>query len=165
MPTRDRSIAQLAGDLEALAERLIDLEGAGSRDLVTEPAIEAIRESNAEIWRTKGRALGQPWGSYSRRYEHPLQKNRGDQYWLIDEDYFTRDGLRSSLVQLGRSSNSRLLFFRDYVEWFSTIFYAARVNQRYGTIYGITPRGRAGIRRAMVARLREMLFPSPTDNQ
>jgi len=78
---------------------------------------------------------------------------------------FTRDGLRSSLVQLGRSSNSRLLFFRDYVEWFSTIPYAARVNQRYGTIYGITPRGRAGIRRAMVARLREMLLPSPTDNQ
>lgn len=162
MPTRNRSFSDLPGDLEALAERLIDLEGAGTRQLVSEQAIEAIRESNAEIWRSKGRAIGQPWGSYRRKHKHPLRKNRGDQYWLIDEDYFNRDGLRSSLVQLGRSPHSRLLYFADYIEWFSTLPYAARVNREFGTIYGITARGRANIRRAMYKRLRSMLFPGGT---
>lgn len=157
MTVRDKPISALAGDLEALANRLRALSEATARDLLPVNTLELVRESNADIWATRGAAIGQRWGTYGGEYPHPLPKFPGITYWLIDTDYFNPDGLRSSLTQLGRSRNSVVTWRKRSMGWRSIIPYADSVNTRYGTIYGLTPTARtrifSGLRRVVFSRV------------
>jgi len=151
---RVRPLSALSGDLMALAARLQTLQSATARELLPPSTLEHVRQSNAEIWATKGRAIGRPWGSYQQDHPgHPLPKPKGATYWLIDFDYFEPDHLRSSLTQLGRTRNSVVTWRQNTVGWRSIVPYADRVNARFGTIYGLTPKARAAIFEGMRRRL------------
>jgi hypothetical protein len=149
-------LASLAPDLLAMAEGLRALAAAKAVDLVTEPAIDAVRESNADIFATRGGAIGAMWGSYARKYSHPLPKDVRIRYWLIDEDYFDQMHLRTSLTQVGRHPRSRLQYTGMEARWWSTLPYASYVNRRYGTIYGLTRRGKDAVLEAVANQAREI---------
>lgn len=150
-----KPFSQLAPDLMALAERVRKLADPDARETLPTNTLDIVRESNADMFASRGRAIGAMWGSYRSEYKHPLPKYPGVRYWLIDTDYFADDGLRSSLTQVGRSRNSVVTWRKSSVGWRSLIPYADKVNAQYGTIYGLTDKARnqllQGVRRRTFA--------------
>lgn len=149
-----------AARLRIIAGRLNSLATVKARDLFDAPTLRLIERNNAEIFDTKGRSIGAKWGSYKRKRRHPLPKGKGERYWLVDKDYFSKSHLRSSLTNF-KSRDADLTFknqgnqyrLKRIVSWSSRVEYAQYVNRQYGKIFGLSP----SFKRRILAHLRARL--------
>jgi hypothetical protein len=154
--------------LRVIAGRLESLAQLKARDLFDAPTLRLIERNNAEIFDTKGRSIGARWGNYKRKREHPLPKGKGDRYWLVDKDYFSKSHLRSSLANF-KSRDADLTFrnqgnqyrLKRIVAWSSKVEYAQSVNRQYGKIFGLSP----SFKRRILAQVRARIIAHLTGTE
>ena len=150
-----------AARLRVFAARIESLTTLKARDLFDAPTLRLIERNNEDVFDTRGRSIRAPWGSYKRKRDHPLPKDAGTRYWLVDKDYFTKAHLRASLTNF-RSRDADLRFanqgnqyrLRRIVSWSSKVPYAQYVNRKYGKIFGLSE----SFKRRIVAQIRARIL-------
>ena len=155
------SLSDFAGRLIRVADAIEEFPRLPARDLFDRIIQVEIERSNQRMFRTRGKSIQEKWGSYGGKHDHPLPKDKGETYWLIDKDYYNRGHLRTSLVDL--RSNVALVKYqggRNYrrIVWSSKTPYADYVNRRYGHIYGLDREARTRIRILILAKLYTRIF-------
>lgn len=150
-------------NINEFAERLIVTADAmeafprlPSREIFDRIVHVEIERSNGRMFRTRGKSIQGSWGTYAAKHHHPLPKDPGETYWLIDKDYYSRGHLRTSLIDL-RSKVALVKYQggRNYrrIIWSSKVPYADNVNRRYGHIYGLDKEARKRIQMIIMAKL------------
>ena len=154
------NLATFTAKLDVLADTLQEFPKLPARELFDRSVQREIEQSNRRMFQTRGKSVSGRWGSYRGYYSHPLPKNPGETYWLVDKDYSNPNWLRTSLVEL-RHPKAEVVYRggRNYrrILWGSKVPYADYVHTRYGIIFALDREAQQRIPIILIRQLKRRL--------